>query len=157
MALRFSGRPIRTTRTDAMARDGTDQMDRKDLLPGDASPSSAGMGTNAPLRDAGSMKTWKKPHAVAGMVLVVTLVATGALIAAANSGDGAAALTSKRRSQLAVARAEERQSGRGTARPSFDGVPHDGDKPDPSDDRRQVDPASATTSISTTSTTVDDR
>ena len=28
------------------------------------------MGTNAPLRDAGSMKTWKKPHAVAGMVLV---------------------------------------------------------------------------------------
>ena len=58
-------------------------MDRKDLLPGDASPSSAGMGTNAPLRDAGSMKTWKKPHAVAGMILVVTLVTPPAFPAVA--------------------------------------------------------------------------
>jgi inhibitor of cysteine peptidase len=91
------------------------------------------------------MKTWKKPHAVAGMILVVTLVATGALIAAANSGDGAAALTGQRRSQLAVARAESSHPAGGGARPTFDG------------DRHQVDPTPSTTSTSTTSTTIDDR
>jgi inhibitor of cysteine peptidase len=91
------------------------------------------------------MKTWKKPHAVAGMILVVTLVATGALIAAANRGDGAAALAGKGRSQLAVTRAESSRAAGGGARPAFD------------DDRRQVDPTPPTTSISTTSTTVDDR
>src|SRR5207247_9870867 len=89
----------------------------KHSSPVDPRPSPAGMGNEARVHDPESMKTWKKPHAVAGMVLVVTLVATGALIAAANSGDGAAALTSKRRSQLAVARAEARQSGRGPASP----------------------------------------
>jgi len=102
------------------------------------------MGNEARVHDPESMKTWKKPHAVAGMVLVVTLVATGALIAAANSSQGAAALT-KRRSQLAVARAESSHPAGGGARPTFDG------------DRHQVDPTPSTTSTSTTSTTIDDR
>lgn len=108
------------------------------------------MGIEACVHDPESMKTWKKPHAVAGIVLVLTLVATGALIAAANSGDGAAALTGKRRAQLAVARAEGGPVA-GTARPSFDGVPRGGEKANASD------PSPSTTSTSTTSTSIDDR
>src|SRR5204863_7169715 len=97
--------------------------DRKDLPPGDASPSSPDMGKTGARHHPESMKTWKKPHAVAGMILVVTLVATGVLIAAANSGNGAAALTRKRKGQLAVARADDRPVA-GTPRPTFDRAPH---------------------------------
>jgi hypothetical protein len=108
------------------------------------------MGSEARVDDPESMKTWKKPHAVAGMVLVVTLVATGALIAAANRGDGAAALTGKRRSQLTVARAETSRPAGGGARPTFEGERHQTDPP-PSTT------STSTTSTSTTSTTIDDR
>jgi inhibitor of cysteine peptidase len=117
------------------------------------------MGIEARVHDAESMKTWKKPHAVAGIALAITIVLTAALIAAANGGDGAAALTSNRRSQSSVPRAEGRQPVGDAARPTFDGAPLDGDATRPSDDRRHVDPTTSTTSTptSTTSTTVDDR